>query len=617
MKKRIYTVLATYLVSLFVMVIQKPLFLIWFADKADGVTLKECFLVLWHGLILDSTVAGYFTVIPWLLIFATIWIKIPEGMVRKILKYYFLLITLLTSLIVSVDIGLFKYWDFRLDSTILHYIVTPQEATASVTWSDAISVILIFCGYGALMWFSLRQIYLKYHDTIIINARRWLYTLCFILIGGLTFLAIRGSVGHAVANVSMVYFSNNGFLNQAATNPVFSFLSSAFRSELDEDDYQFYAEAERKAIFDELYSKASTPAECDTLLKTRHPNVVLVILESFGRNITDEKVDEEYVTPNIQALKSEGIWFENIIANSFRTDRGQVSVMSGWPAHPVVSVMKYPLKARSLPSIAQALKKEGYSTSFTYGGDANFTNTRAYLFNTGIDKVYDENVISLSSEYRTTLWGYNDKAMCQYFTQQVLDFAQGEKPFFATLLTLSSHEPFSVPHDYFNNKILNSTHFTDMCVGEMIRTWQASPQWDNMLVILIADHGMPYPENVPMGAISRQRIPMLWLGGAIKQPCVIDTYGSQSDMAATLLVQMGISYNDNIYSKNLLDAEQYHFGFWTYNNAFGMVDKDGYVIFDCTGNRIMQQQGETSHTESLLEQGKSVLQTLHTDLCNR
>ncbi|MDO5496568.1 MAG: sulfatase-like hydrolase/transferase [Alistipes sp.] len=617
MKKRIYTVLATYLVSLLLMVIQKPLFLIWFADKADGVTLKECFLVLWHGLILDSTVAGYLTVIPWLLIFATIWIKIPERIVTKSLKYYFMLITLFVSLIVSVDIGLFKYWDFRLDSTILHYIVTPQEATASVTWSDALSVIFIFCGYGALMWFMLRQIYLRYHDTIIVKARRWLYTLYFILIGGLTFLAIRGSIGHAVANVSMVYFSNNGFLNQAATNPVFSFLSSAFRSELNEDDYQFYAETERKAIFDELYSPTSSHAECDTLLNNQRPNVVLVILESFGRNITDEKVGEEYVTPNIQALKNEGIWFENIIANSFRTDRGQVSVMSGWPAHPVVSVMKYPLKARSLPSIANTLKQEGYSTSFTYGGDANFTNTRAYLFNTGIDDVYDEKVISLSSEHRTTLWGYNDKAMCQYFTQQVLDFAHDDKPFFATLLTLSSHEPFSVPHDHFSNKILNSTHFTDKYVGQMIRSWQASPAWDNMLVILIADHGMPYPEGVPTGALSRQRIPMLWLGGAIKQPCVIETYGSQSDMAATLLAQMGIEYENNPFSRDILNPNIAHFGFWTYNNAFGMIDEQGYVIYNCTGERVTEQEGDTTHTDTLLEQGKAILQTLHTDLCNR
>lgn len=617
MKKRVLTVAVIYLVFLALMAIQKPLFLMWFADKADGVTFWECILVSWHGLILDSTVAGYFTVLPWMLMFATIWIDIPEKIVKQSLKYYFIFATVLVSLIVSADMGLFKYWDFRLDSTILAYIVTPQEATASVTWLDVLSSIFIFCSYGAIMWFSLRQIYLRYHDTIIEKARRWLYTLCFIFIGGLTFLAIRGSVGHAVANVSMAYFSNNGFLNQAATNPVFSFFSSVFRSELDEDDYQFYPESKRRAIFNDLHHRVGIQAECDTLLNTQRPNVVLIIMESFGRNVTDETVGNQHVAPNIQAFKSEGIWFENIIANSFRTDRGQVSIMSGWPAHPVASIMKYPLKARSLPSIAKILKKKGYSTSFTYGGDANFTNTRAYLFNTGIDNVYDEKVVSLSSSHRTTQWGYNDKAMCQYFTKKVLSFAKKDKPFFATLLTLSSHEPFTVPHNKFSNKILNSVHFTDKYIGQMIREWQKSPEWDNMLVILIADHGMAYPSNVPMGALSRQRVPMIWLGGAIKQPCVIEAYGSQSDMAATLLAQMGITYENNPFSKNILDPKQYHFGYWTYNNALGMIDKDGYVIFDCTGNRIMQREGDKAHTDSLLMQGKAILQTMHTDLCHR
>lgn len=617
MKKRVLTVAMTYLLSLALMIIQKPIFLIWYADKANGVSLWECWLVIWHGILLDSTVAGYITALPWLLMMITIWVSIPERVVQQLLKWYFIVITFLTSLIVSVDMGLFRYWDFRLDSTILHYIVTPKEAAASVTAMDVISTSILFVAYGALMWFTLRGIYLRYKDTIIEKSRRILYTLCFIFIGGLTFLAIRGGVGHAVANISMVYFSNNGFLNQAATNPVFSFLSSAFRSELDPDDYQYFDEEKREQIISSLYNRSSTQGQCDTLLNTQRPNVVLILMESIGRNITDVKVDDEWVTPNLQALRQEGVWFENIIASSFRTDRGQVSTMSGWPAHPVASIMKYPLKARSLPSIASTLKEQGYATSFTYGGDANFTNTASYLYNTGIDEIYDEKNISLDSKHRTTQWGYNDRAMCQYFAEQVLNFAKGGKPFFATLLTLSSHEPFEVPHNALSNKILNSTHFTDEALGEMIAQWKDSPAWDNMLVILIADHGMGYPEGVPLGALSRQRIPMIWTGGAVKEVRQIDTYGSQSDMAATLLSQMGLAYENNPFSKNILDPEQPHFGFWTYNNALGMIDEDGYVVFDCTGNRIMEQEGEEAHVEQLLEGGKAILQTLHTDLCNR
>lgn len=617
MKNRTLTVISTYLLSLLLMVIQKPIFLIWYADKAADVSLWECWLVIWHGLLLDSTTAGYLTVIPWLLMLITIWVKLSDKVVKRILKWYFIAITFAVSLIVSVDMGLFRYWDFRLDSTILQYIVTPKEAAASVTVMDVVSTSLLFVLYGAAMWFTLRGIYRRYKSEIIEKSRRIVCTLGFILLGGLTFLAIRGGVGHAVANVSMVYFSNNSFLNQAATNPVFSFLSSSLRSELDAADYQYLDEQRRQELIASLYTQQTPAAECDTLLSTQRPNVVLIILESFGRNITDEKVDGKWVTPNIQTLKQEGIWFENIIANSFRTDRGQVSIMSGWHAHPVASIMKYPLKASSLPSIAAELKSEGYTTSFTYGGDANFTNTASYLYNTGIETIYDEKTISLDARHRTTQWGYNDEAMCQYFGEQVLNFSQNDRPFFATLLTLSSHEPFEVPHNALSDKILNATHFTDEALGKMIARWKASPAWEDMLVVMIADHGMGYPAELPLGALARQRIPMLWIGGAVKQPMTIETYGSQSDMAATLLAQMGIEYEQSPLSKNILDAQQPHFGFWTYNNAFGMIDECGYVVFDCTGNRILEQHGEEQHTEELLEGGKAILQTIHTDLCNK
>lgn len=615
MKKRIYTVLATYLVSLLLMVIQKPLFLIWYADKAPQISSADTLSVIWHGLILDSAVAGYLTVIPWLIMFVTIWITIPERYIRNILKWYFILTSALVSLIVSVDMGLFRHWDFRLDSTILQYIVSPKEATASLSWTDILPTSILFIVFGAGMWYALRIIALRYHQTLLEKSRRIVATLLFILLGGLCFLAIRGGVGTSVANVSMAYFSNNDFLNQAATNPVFSFLSSAFRSELDEDDYQYFNPQHCAELFASIDNHSSELQPCDTLLNTTRPNVVLVLMESIGRNVTDEDIDGKAVMPNLRELKNEGIWFENIIANSFRTDRGQVATMSGWPAHPVASVMKYPAKARTLPSIARTLKENGYNTTFTYGGDANFTNTASYLYNTGINQIFDSKELSFDAE--TNKWGYDDKVMCQYFTEQVISAAKDSKPLFATLLTLSSHEPFEVPEHNFSNKILNAAHFTDKALGKMIRSWQVSPAWDNLLIILIADHGMPYPEGVPTGALSRQRIPMLWLGGAIKQPCVIETYGSQSDMAATLLAQMGIEYENNPFSRDILNPNIAHFGFWTYNNAFGMIDEQGHVVYNCTGERVTEQEGDTTHTDTLLEQGKSILQTLHTDLCNR
>ena len=119
------------------------------------------------------------------------------------------------------------------------------------------------------------------------------------VICGLLFLAIRGGTSTAPANVSKVYFSDNMFLNQAATNPVFSFLASAASPELAADDYRYFSDAERERIFGSLRGGHAATAHTTHVLATRRPNVVLVLLESFGRTVTDAVIDGDSVTPNL------------------------------------------------------------------------------------------------------------------------------------------------------------------------------------------------------------------------------------------------------------------------------------------------------------------------------
>lgn len=615
MLRKILFVVATYITSTLLMLVQKPLFLLWYAERSAEATPAELWGVISHGLLLDSTTAAYISVIPWLVMLLSVWVVIPERVIRGLLKGYFAVVAFIVSLLVAVDMGLFRYWDFRLDSTILPYLCTPKEAAASVTWGDLWPALVLFFCYGALLlvvWQSTTKIY---RAVKLGTAQRVASTLVMLMMGGLLFLAIRGGVGTAPANVSKVYFSDNMFLNQAATNPIFSFLSSASRNELKEGDYNFYPEDECQKIISTQYPTESKNEVTHNLLTTDRPNVVLIILESFGRTITDEAINGKAVTPNLNALREQGVWFENIIANSYRTDRGTVAIMSGYPTHPIVSIMKYPQKAQSLPSIARKLQTEGYATSFTYGGDANFTNTISYLYGTGVERVTDQR--SLTFDAPPAQWGYDDSLVCDYFADEVLEFSKADKPFFATLLTLSSHEPFEVPHSAFEHKILNAASFTDKCVGEMIQRWQQSPAWENMLVVMIADHGLAYPEELQTGDLPRQRIPMLWIGGAIKSPMVINDYGSQSDMAATLLAQMSIDSEEFTFSRNMLNPHTSKFGFWSYNNGFGVISAEGYVRHNLTNDTTTEHQISDQMGEHAKRMGKAITQSLHKDLIKR
>ena len=593
---------ALFAMSLLVMAIEKPLFLLWYHAQAADASAAELALVVWNGLKLDQTVAGYITALPLLVVLAALWI--PGRWSRSVLKGYLLVIAAVSATAFAANLALYEYWAFPLDSSVLQYLASPKEALASVTAGQLLLQLLVAAAvFGGMAWCYLRV--LRLYDPARRSTHRAGSTLVLLLAAGVLFLPIRGGVSVATANVSKVYFSGRMFLNHAAVNPLFSFLSTLSDGDDALYEYEFFPEPERAAIFEPLRGDLPAGIGTDTLLRTRRPNVVLFLVESFGRSTVDERVGGEPVAPEFQRLKGEGVYFDNLFANSFRTDRGTVAVLSGFPAQTKMSVMKLPVKSQRLPSIARSLRREGYATSFYYGGDLNFTNTASYLYGTGFDRLTWQK--DLHFDAPTSKWGYADDVVIDAFTDHVLAEAASQRPFFAAMLTLSSHEPFDVPFAKFDDPMLNAMAFTDACLGRFVERVRQTPVWDDLLVILIADHAYPYPYGIANSDALRHRIPMLWLGGAVRRPTVVETYGSQSDLAATLLAQLGIAHGDFLFSRDLFDPARPKFGYWCFNNGFGVADAGGTTIFDCTSARVISPDS----TAAQLRDGKAMLQTTY------
>lgn len=593
---------ALFAMSLLVMAIEKPLFLLWYHAQAAEASAAELALVVWNGLKLDQTVAGYITALPLLVVLAALWI--PGRWSRSVLKGYLLVIAAVAATAFAANLALYEYWAFPLDSSVLQYLASPKEALASVTAGQLLLQLLVAAAvFGGMAWCYLRV--LRLYDPARRSTHRAGSTLVLLLAAGVLFLPIRGGVSVATANVSKVYFSGRMFLNHAAVNPLFSFLSTLSDGDDALYEYEFFPEPERAAIFEPLRGDLPAGIETDTLLRTRRPNIVLFLVESFGRSTVDERVGGEPVAPEFQRLKGEGVYFDNLFANSFRTDRGTVAVLSGFPAQTKMSVMKLPVKSQRLPSIARSLRREGYATSFYYGGDLNFTNTASYLYGTGFDRLTWQK--DLHFDAPTSKWGYADDVVIDAFTDHVLAEAASQRPFFAAMLTLSSHEPFDVPFAKFDDPMLNAMAFTDACLGRFVERVRQTPVWDDLLVILIADHAYPYPYGIANSDALRHRIPMLWLGGAVRRPAVVETYGSQSDLAATLLAQLGIAHGDFLFSRDLFDPARPKFGYWCFNNGFGVADAGGTTIFDCTSARVISPDS----TAAQLRDGKAMLQTTY------
>ena len=593
---------ALFAMSLLVMAIEKPLFLLWYHAQAAEASAAELALVVWNGLKLDQTVAGYITALPLLVVLAALWI--PGRWSRSVLKGYLLVIAAVSATAFAANLALYEYWAFPLDSSVLQYLASPKEALASVTAGQLLLQLLVAAAvFGGMAWCYLRV--LRLYDPARRSTHRAGSTLVLLLAAGVLFLPIRGGVSVATANVSKVYFSGRMFLNHAAVNPLFSFLSTLSDGDDALYEYEFFPEPERAAIFEPLRGDLPAGIGTDTLLRTRRPNVVLFLVESFGRSTVDERVGGEPVAPEFQRLKGEGVYFENFFANSFRTDRGTVAVLSGFPAQTKMSVMKLPVKSQRLPSIARSLRREGYATSFYYGGDLNFTNTASYLYGTGFDRLTWQK--DLHFDAPTSKWGYADDVVIDAFTDHVLAEAASQRPFFAAMLTLSSHEPFDVPFAKFDDPMLNAMAFTDASLGRFVERVRQTPVWNDLLVILIADHAYPYPYGIANSDALRHRIPMLWLGGAVRRPAVVETYGSQSDLAATLLAQLGIAHGDFLFSRDLFDPARPKFGYWCFNNGFGVADAGGTTIFDCTSARVISPDS----TAAQLRDGKAMLQTTY------
>ena len=609
MKKRVLFLFACFITFILVFALQKPVFMLYNHASGGGLSISDYLQVMVHGLQLDATVAGYLTVIPLLLTLLSVWI--PGRYITFILKGYFFIVACIISLIFVVDIALYPYWGFRLDATPLFYLQSPSDALASAPASTLILQTLVFVVYTYGIFWALKRFVLPLMPEQYVK-KMFSNSVQLVLLGGILFIPIRGGVTTSTANVGMVYFSKNQFLNHSAINPCFSFLASLSKQQDFAAQYNCFSESQRSKIFKKLTNQPQGDS-IPELLTTKNPNIILILMESFSANAIEVLGGETGVTPNINRLSKEGILFSNMYANSFRTDRGIVAVLNGYLAQPTTSIMKYPAKSQTLPSIAKSLQKKGYTSDMLYGGDINFTNMQSYFFSSGYSKVTADRDFPLKS--RLSKWGANDDITFAHLYQSMTDNSRKE-PFFSTFLTLSSHEPFEVPYNRLKDPYLNSVAFTDSCLGDFIDKLKKLPLWNNTLIVLVSDHGFRYPASVKEHDPKRYHIPMLWLGGAIKEPRVIANYGNQTDLAATLLYQLDLPHKEFTFSNNMVDSLQPAYAFYSYNNGFGFIDTTGVSVYDCESEKPLIIKPEAGN-EIRLNNGKALLQTLYDDLGSR
>lgn len=608
MKKRIAYISLYFFTVLLIFILQKPLFMLYNGSIEKGFGFADYMQVMVHGASLDAATAGYLTAFPFLLVLISIWFrKFP---LKKILYGYYILAAALISIIFVVDMALYTFWGFKLDASVFLYIDSPKEALASVSVGFILLRVL-----AILLLIALNSWVLLKITPSVLNAtrKRIAGTAGMLLLGGVLFIIIRGGVTESTSNIGQVYFSNEPFLNHSAVNPDFSLLSSMGKSQDFASEFNFFDEEKRAALFDGLYPTTDGDSIIQ-VLNTKRPNILIILMEGFGGAFVEPLGGLPDVTPHFNRLSKEGVFFTNCYANSFRTDRGTVCTFSGYLGLPTASVMKIPAKSRTLPAIAEGLSKAGYKTDFLYGGDINFTNMKSYLLSTGYQRLTANTDFSLA-EQTSNAWGVNDDITFEYLYNQLRNRKE-EGPWHTAFLTLSSHEPFEVPYHRLEDKIPNAFAYTDECLGKFIDRLKQTPAWKDLLVICLPDHGFYYPREGSNAMPRFYHIPLLWLGGAVKQPMQVDKIMNQTDLAATLLGQLGLEHTAFTFSRNVLGSDyKYPFAFYSFNNGFSFRDSTGVTVFDNNSGSILFDEPEAD--ESRLDKGKAILQTVYDDLGNR
>ena len=575
---------------------------------------------IWQALRLDLATACYVT-FPLFIIWLTS-LFTPIRKVERIIKIYFILIVPALVFGVILNLEIYNQWGHQVNRDTISYLKYPKEAWASSLNSPLLLLLTLFTAftYIFLKWGK----YISEIDWQLgkrasgvnikrISIRTFRGLIVFIIYG----ICMRGGIQLAPINQSFAYYSNDPALNAAAVNTVYNYFYGYTQKE-HINPYKFFSKNEiDKLLFKEVNKTQNTV----DILSSPKPNLILIIMEGIASEVFKPKSGAKDLTPKISKLIESSLFFENIYATSTRTDRGLVSILSGYPSLPNISVVKEPDKAAKLSFLPKEFKNNGYSTSFIYGGESEFANIKSYLLNAQFDNIIDKN--NFERKDMNSKWGAHDHIV---FNESLKQLKNLKEPFFSTILTLSSHEPFEVPMETIihgddrQSLYKNSVMYLDKSVSDFMDKISTEKYYSNTVFVFISDHGFRVGDASNREK-RRYHIPFFIYGVPLKDKWVgkkIAKVGSQSDLAKTILNQFNFN-SDSFQFSNDIFINRYSYAQYTFSHGFGLVSDKQSIIFDYDTKNIQfsNENSDDNSNETLFNIGRAYLQKAYQDFINR
>ncbi|MHA4990741.1 LTA synthase family protein [Cetobacterium somerae] len=595
-----------YIYLYFMMVISRIYFLYRTFPKEIKIPKEIIYEGFKVGWIFDNSIIGSFTVITSLLF---IIFYILNKKFSKLAKYIYIFPTVVLFLSICslsfANVEYFREFGFNINSSILNYFGDTDEILATFFSGNEynpitnLSIILFFTiGFISLINKNLEEANLNLKFDIFSVFKTSLSVLFIITLG---VFSSRGGFSEAVLDWGRGYYSEYSYMNQFAINPVFSLGRSYYNLKKEQRKGRAL---ERTLSKDELKHniRIIVNDKCGKYISEKNPllritntgkdkknyNVVVILMESFMSKYIGAQGAKIDLTPNFNKLVKEGVFFNNFYATGTRSNRGIASVTVSYPSPKAISVTKeFTAGQKSFFSLPKILKERGYSTSFIYGGDAEFDNMAGFLKLNGVDTVIDER--DFSKDDKTIKWGVPDDKL---FKKSINYLSSIKQPFYTTIFTLSNHAPYDIDPNYRlfkNNEFgeltnrLNAFHFADVALGQFIDNIKEQKWAKNTIFVFVADHGFKTDSNFDLNWENFKIPLLLWSPGNIFNPEVNKITSSQVDILPTVMGVLGGVYKNSSWGRDLFNiSKENSYAYIVQNNFYGVI-KDNTLLIDGDG----------------------------------
>ena len=508
---------------------------------------------------------------------------------KKVIDCIFIISNSIAIALNLIDVIYYRYLDKRMTSELFTFIKGSDENHASLIMSfisDFWYMFLIFFIFLFIIIFITKKTKLK--ETHSYKKKSWYInqSVSLILLILMSIIGIRGGFQLKPINLLTATEYTTAKNTPMVINTPFSILMSASSAELKK--INFYDDA----IIDSLYSPTHNRLTANRFIKneTKDCNLVLIILESFGQEMIGYYNDnyEKSLTPFLDSLLNESLTF-NGLANGRRSIEALPSIICGLPSLMSTDYPSSRYAINRLDGFGKTLKDKGYTTAFFHGGNNGTMSFDITSKSSGFDNYYGRNEYNNDKDFDGT-WGIYDNEFLQFAAKELDKF---EGPFAATIFTLSSHHPYSLPDNYIIKDTTDTTPFektvsyVDYSLKNFFATVTDYEWFENTIFVITADHVNPEHKHEEYKNIyGTYRVPIAFFAPQIIETKEVDEIAQHTDIGISILSALNIDDKVFSFGRNLFDSIQEQTYINYINNVYSF--SDGRYLLQSDGNNIQR-----------------------------